>query len=240
MRTCVIRTLVSLLRCGILSLCVLALCCSAAFSEPGRESAPFRVQVRVDGDQGLRSQVTGCLTRSLGEINDVLVTDDRPDYKLRIIAMAVVTQSRKSVGLSISVLITSPYAGRVESLAEAYVPEESRPQVRTILSGAEEIVSHWIQTGAPAEIPKICQSIVSSFDHETLSKARAQRRASILPEGPRSDQGPGKQAGVCGDATGTAVVVSRPSTTDTGPEYNRFHPCRSSVAIRGRSNGSHA
>ena len=174
MRTCVIRT--SLFRCSILSLAVLALCGDTALSEPRPEAVSFRVQVRVDGDRDLRDQVTGCLTRALGEISDVLVADERPDYKLRIIAMAVVTQSKKSLGLSFSVLITSPYAGRVESLAQAYVPEESRPQVRTILSGAEEIVSHWIQTGATAEIPRICQSIVSSFDHETLSKARSQRR----------------------------------------------------------------
>ena len=182
MRTCVIRpSPLRLLRDGLVSVGMLALCCSEAFSQPGREAAPFRVQVRVDGDQGLRSQVTGCLTRGLGEITDVLVTDDRPDYKLRIIAMAVVTQSKKNLGLSFSVLITSPYTGRVESLAQAYVPEESRPQVRTILSGAEEIVSHWIQTGATAESPRICQSIVSSFDHETLSKARAQRRTPGVP-----------------------------------------------------------
>ena len=181
MRTCVIRSSYWLLRCGILSLGGLVLCGSMAFSEPGPEAAPFRVQVRVDGDRDLRDQVTGCLTRALGEITDVLVADDRPDYKLRIIAMAVVTQSKKNLGLSFSVLITSPYTGRVESLAQAYVPEESRPQVRTILSGAEEIVSHWIQTGATAEIPRICQSIVSSFDHETLRKARAQRRTPGVP-----------------------------------------------------------
>jgi hypothetical protein len=183
MRTCVIQHSPKRLRYRLLSVGVLALCFSAAFSQSGPKVAPFRVQVRVDGDQGLRSQVTSCLTRSLGEISDILVTDDRPDYKLRIIAMAVVTQSKKNLGLSFSVLITSPYAGRVEGLAQAYVPEESRPQVRTILSGAEEIVSHWIQTGATAEIPKICQSIVSSFDHETLSKARAQRRTAIEREG---------------------------------------------------------
>jgi hypothetical protein len=183
MRTCVIRlSRFRPLRHGLLGLGVLALCGSAAFSEPAPEAAPFRVQVKVDGDQGLRSQVTGCLTRALGEIPDVLVTDDRPDYKLRIIAMAVVTQSKKNLGLSFSVLITSPYTGRVESLAQAYVPEESRPEVRTMLSGAEEIVSHWIQTGATAEIPKICQSIVSSFEHETLTKARAQRRTPIVRE----------------------------------------------------------
>ena len=184
MRTCVIRLSRRPLRYGLLSFGVLAVCCSPAFAAPRVDAAPFRVQVRVDGDQGLRSQVTGCLTRALGEIPDVLVTDDRPDYKLRIIAMAVVTQSKKNLGLSFSVLITSPYTGRVEGLAQTYVPEESRPQVRTILSGAEEIVSHWIQTGATAEIPKICQSIVSSFDHETLSKARAQRRAPGVPKIP--------------------------------------------------------
>ena len=181
MRTCVIGSSYWLLRCGILSLAVLALCGSAAFSEPGHEAAPFRVQVRVDGDRDLRDQVTGCLTRALGAIPDVLVADDGPDYKLRIIAMAVVTQSKKNLGLSFSVLITSPYTGRVESLAQAYVPEEARSQVRTILSGAEEIVGHWIQTGATAEIPRICQSIVYSFDHETLSKARAQRRIRGVP-----------------------------------------------------------
>jgi hypothetical protein len=185
MRTGVTRPSLGLLRYVILNVGMLAICSSAAFSQPGPDVAPFRVQVKVDGDQGLRSQMTGCLTRGLGEITDVVVTDDRPDYKFRVIAMAVVTESRKNVGLSISVLITSPYTGRVESLAQAYVPEESRPQVRSILSGAEEIVSHWIQTGATAEIPKICQSIVSSFDHETLSKARAQRRTPIVRESPR-------------------------------------------------------
>lgn len=181
MRTCVIRSSFRLLRCGIFSLAVLALCGGTAFSEPRPEAMPFRVQVRVDGDRDLRDQVTGCLTRALGGIPDVLVADDRPDYKLRIIAMAVVTQSKKNLGLSFSVLITSPYTGRVESLAQAYVPEESRQQVRTMLSGAEEIVNHWIQTGATAEIPRICQSIVSSFDHETLSKARSQRRTPGVP-----------------------------------------------------------
>jgi hypothetical protein len=184
MRTCVSQLLwLRLLRYNLLSVGLLALCCSPAFSEPRSETAPFRVQVKVDGDQDLRSQVTGCLARGLGQITDVLVTDDRPDYRFRIIPMTVVTKSRKNVGLSISVLITSPYTGRVETLAEAYLPEESRPQVRTILSGAEEIISHWIQTGATAEIPRICQSIVSSFDHETLSKARAQRRAPIVWKG---------------------------------------------------------
>jgi len=183
MRTCMSRrSRLWLLRRGLLGLGMLALCGSAVFSEPPPEAAPFRVQVKVDGDQGLRSQMTGCLTRGLREITDVLVTDERPDYKFRIVAIAVVLESRKNVGLSISVLITSPYTGRVEKLAQAYVPEESRPQVRTTLAGAEEIISHWIQTGATAEVPRICKSIISSFDLETLSKARAQRRPPIVPE----------------------------------------------------------
>lgn len=173
-----------LLRHALLGLGVLGLCGSAAFSEPAPQATPFRVQVKVDGDQGLRSQITGCLTRGLREITDVLVTDDRPDYKFRIVAIAVVLESKKNVGLSISVLITSPYTGRVEKLTQAHVPEDSRSQVRATLTGAEEIVSHWIQTGATAEIPKICRSIVTSFDHETLSKARAQRRPPIVPEPP--------------------------------------------------------
>jgi hypothetical protein len=183
MRTCVSRrSRLWPLRHGLLGLGVLALCGSTAFSEPAPEAPPFRVQVKVDGDQGLRGQMTGCLTRGLREITDVVVTDERPEYKFRIVAIAVVLESRKNVGLSISVLITSPYTGRVDKLAQAYVPEESRPQVRTTLAGAEEIISHWIQTGATAEIPKTCKSIVSSFDHETLSKARAQRRPPIMPE----------------------------------------------------------
>src|SRR5206468_11893696 len=114
MRTCVIRpSRLRLLCYGLLSFGMLAVCCGAAFSKPGTEAAPFRVQVRVDGDQGLRNQMRGCLTRGLGDITDVLVTDDRPDYKFRIVAIAVVTESRKNVGLSISVLITSPFTGRV-------------------------------------------------------------------------------------------------------------------------------
>jgi hypothetical protein len=182
MRTCVNRaSRLRPIRQGLLVVALLALCGSAAFSEPRDEAAQFRVQVKVDGDQGLRSQMTGCLTRGLREITDVLVTDERPDYKFRIVAIAVVLESKKNVGLSISVLITSPYTGRVDKLAQAFVPEESRPQLRTTLAGAEEIVSHWIQTGATAEIPKICKSIVSSFDHETLSKARAQRRPPVMP-----------------------------------------------------------
>jgi hypothetical protein len=185
MRTSVIRPIrVWLFRDGLLSCALLVLCGSAAFSEPGHETAPFRVQVKVDGDPGLRTQVTRCLTRALGDITDVLVTDERPNFKFRIIAMAVVTESRKNVGLSMSVLITSPYTDRVENLVHAYVPEESRPQVRATLSGAEEIISHWIQTAATAEIPQVCQSIVSSFDHETLSKARAPQHVPIGGEGP--------------------------------------------------------
>jgi hypothetical protein len=183
MRTCMNRrSWIRLLRRGLVGLGMLALCGSAVFSEPAPEAAPFRVQVKVDGDQGLRSQMTGCLTRGLRDITDDLVTDEGPVYMFRIVAIAVVLESRKNVGLSISVLITSPYTGRVAKLAQAYVPEESRPQVRSTLDGAEEIISHWIQTGATAEIPKICRSIVTSFDVETLSKARAQRRPPIVPE----------------------------------------------------------
>src|SRR6476660_4272573 len=102
MRTSVIRPIrLWLFRNGLVSCALLVLSGSAAFSEPGPETAPFRVQVKVDGDQGLRTQVTRCLTHALGDITDVLVTDERPNFKFRIIAMAVVTESRKNVGLSL-------------------------------------------------------------------------------------------------------------------------------------------
>jgi hypothetical protein len=155
---------------------VLAFHRSDASSERRSEIRPYRVQVKVSGDEGLRRQVTSCLAHALSKLPDVMMAEDLPDYRLRVIAMKVVTESRKNVGLSFSVLVTAPYTNRVESLAQAYVSSESRPYVVSTLTGAEEIVSHWIQTGSAEDVEGVCRSIVASFDEEAQKKSRQPQR----------------------------------------------------------------
>ena len=153
MRTCVLSGLLRrLLRCGIL---ILACSASAGTRRSLRldpRTAQFRVQVGSMGDRIFETRSPAVLTPRAWRDPRRARGGRLREYKLpgRIADGGRDPVEERPLPQLLRAHHVPLYA-RVEILRRRVRAEESRPQVRTILSGAEEIVSHWIQTGATAD-----------------------------------------------------------------------------------------
>ena len=142
----------------IIPLCfALAVCSGAPATAAQPDARPYRVEVRVTGDDGIQSSMRNLLTRELRAVRGVVVTTDRPHYRIGVIVMPVISKSGSKLGLAYSVVVTSSPdadAGR----------DASDPRL---------LVSHWIQTGAMDDLKQVSRGIVEAFEAEALAGPRA-------------------------------------------------------------------
>ena len=143
----------------IIPLCfALAICSGAPPATAAQPDArPYRVDVRVTGDDGIQSSMRNMLIRELRAVRGVVVTTDRPHYRIGVIVMPVISKSGSKLGLAYSVVVTSsPDADAVR--------DASDPRL---------LVSHWIQTGAMDDLKQVSRGIVEAFEAEALAGPRA-------------------------------------------------------------------
>jgi hypothetical protein len=165
--------------CRILSFSALAACIwsSAAAAQS------VRVQLKVSADEPLKGSLQKLLTTELTALPQVLLADAEPDYIISVIALKVVTQSSKDVGVTFSVLVTAPYELKIREFAESHVAPEDRAKLSTLLSGVVKPLAHWVETASANQLAQVCRSIVQSFARDAL---REPPGSAALPAAPIS------------------------------------------------------
>ena len=72
------------------------------------EKFSARVQVIVDTDGQLGDDIKSYLNRALRSLGDVIITDNKPDYRVKIVALEEQAGDGTKLGYALSVLITMP------------------------------------------------------------------------------------------------------------------------------------
>jgi hypothetical protein len=129
------------------------------------------VQLKVSADEPLKGSLQKLLTTELTALPQVLLADAEPDYIISVIALKVVTQSSKDVGVTFSVLVTAPYELKIREFAESHVAPEDRAKLSTLLSGVVKPLAHWVETASASQLGQVCRSIVQSFARDVLAAA---------------------------------------------------------------------
>jgi hypothetical protein len=161
----------------LLSSILLTAWSQAGFAQNTVVAKPIRVQVKVSAETELKGVVQKSLEDELRALPGVQVTDVSPEYLISVIALKVVTRSRKDVGSTFSVLVTEPFTERIGRFAESHVAPELREQLIAMLAGAVKPLAHWVETTSAADVPKVCRSIVLSFDADVLTERRKSLRS---------------------------------------------------------------
>jgi hypothetical protein len=160
--------------CRILSFSALVFLWSTAAS-----AKAVRVQLKVSADEPIKGSLQKLLTTELTALPQVLLADAEPDFVISVIALKVVTESSKDVGVTLSVLVTAPYELKIREFAESHVAPEHRARLISLLEGTVKPLAHWVETSSLRELKEVCRSIIQSFDRDVLKALR--KSASFVP-----------------------------------------------------------
>jgi len=144
------------------------------------EKFSARVQIQVDAEESLSDAIKSHLNRGLRSLGDVVITDSKPDYTIKVVALGEHARNGTVLGYALSVLITMPLDPLGLKLATALIvgakDEKSsldlQKNIEKQVKGYELVVSHTIRSGDSDSLPMLCKEVVTNFDAETLEDAR--------------------------------------------------------------------
>ena len=74
---------------------------SAAFGQAA-SPARFLVAVKTSGDSAVASEIEGCIKQELASLDNVVISDTKPDYTINVIAMEIVNKEKVSMGIAVT------------------------------------------------------------------------------------------------------------------------------------------
>jgi hypothetical protein len=128
-----------------------------------------RVTVEVSATENIKGLIHSFLTRELRSLEDVLIVDEDPDYKLEVAAVELTSNKGQKTGVALSILILMPFDSELFTpLLEAKYKESSE----LITTNLYNLNKHWLRVGSDDDLRKICQKIVADFDSQHLESSR--------------------------------------------------------------------
>jgi hypothetical protein len=135
------------------------------------ESRRIKISVTVDcRASDLRSRIMSFVLAELRRLGDVDVVDAGPEYLMSIVALATENKAGHETGYAASVVVTRPLGGMDALLAD--VRPESRNNVNAALKGEVRPISHQLLVGSMDGLRGALETLVASFDAETLQGER--------------------------------------------------------------------
>jgi hypothetical protein len=135
-------------------------------------SAKVKVWVTADGE--LKSLLSSFVTRELRTLPGVLVTDEQPEWELRIVAITVKNQGSREVGYALSTATLKRFGEapidfleRVGGLKTEFVPflKKSTRDLYDVKELQVVIIPQ-------SHLQRKCQELVAAFDTEYMEPAR--------------------------------------------------------------------
>jgi hypothetical protein len=147
--------------------------CAFAQNELPKFSA--RVQVTVEADEPIKSDISSFISRELRSLHDVIITDSKPEYLIRIVAAELTSQGDQyKPGVVLSVIFTEPFPFYLlrSFMSQQKIDEAAINSLESYYSKQEVYKGQRLQAGPVYTLHKICEQIVNNFDSEYLEPAR--------------------------------------------------------------------
>ena len=150
---------------------LLAGCTVQTSAAPGAEApAPVRVSVRIHADPQLCDALNAAMTREIAALQGVIVSDQLPDYIIRISAstVAFIEPDNMPAGLSLSIVITRRAdSGPLWEMRKELPPKVQKAMIVQLMR-EEILVEHWQRGGGLVHLEKICRDIAADFERDLL------------------------------------------------------------------------
>lgn len=158
---------------NILSIAILTLATPASAQElPAKPE--IRVALEIAGESGIDATVRASLARELRKIDEVVIFDQNPYYKISVIAMKGYTVSGEHRGyiLSVVVLLMAP-AENLKNLAESR-KDPDLTFLSNVMKNQGIMVDHHVQSIGPSDkdLEDGCRKIASVFDGKQIEGTR--------------------------------------------------------------------
>jgi hypothetical protein len=155
---------------------------TALAAAPQPAALPVRVQVKVSADEDVRAVIRKCLENELRAVPGAQLTVAAPEFAISVIALKVVNQSKRNVGTTFSVVLTSSTTEELRPFVDAHIAPDAREQLLRLLAGSVTPLAHWVETAAASDVPRVCHSIVQSFTAEVAKHRAKEHPSSLIPD----------------------------------------------------------
>jgi hypothetical protein len=151
-----------------------------AQSDPGPFAA--RISVRIDSENDdTRTQFTSYLSRELRNLDNVVITGEKPTYILRLNVMELESKGGTAGGFAASALLTRPLdVAVVKAVMQDKVEPRWADKVTGYLANAETVLQSLLVSGAHADIEVVAKYLATTLDGKQFEPDR--RRHHTLRE----------------------------------------------------------
>ena len=145
----------------------------ALSSAPAPPEFSARVKILVDTHESIRGLIANCLARNLEGLENVVITNENPQYHLTIMALPNSTR-KENIGFTLSVLITRPFDGNLlrPLLFSKAIGENEKKILLMLVRNYERIEKISLLTTPPDGLAHICEEIVTGFSTDILERDR--------------------------------------------------------------------
>jgi len=162
----------------IICIASILLCIPRVVSAQKNQLPPFsaRVSVSVSADENIKGLIESYIGRELRSLGDVVVTDEKPEWIINIVALELENRAGTKTGLALSIVILEPF-NRI--LVQGMLQRKYKEPALLLMKNLVEYNGHWLRVGSNDDLRQICSSIVADFDTQYL-KARRELYQKIL------------------------------------------------------------
>ena len=140
-----------------------ALTSKVGAQQPKSSDPIAKVAVSISGSENLKGEVKSYLSRELRSLNDVLVSEQDPDYEMDAIVLELATLDYSKVGVAISVNVLKPLKSFRRVANERGAPYDSSFSI---------FIFSWLRVGNSSDLRLICQGLIADFDNQVLDHDR--------------------------------------------------------------------
>ena len=138
-----------------------------------RQRPVVRISLEVSASPELKGIITSYLARELRKIDDVIVSDTRPLFRIGCVAMKNYNQAGYPVGYTLSFATTNTMPGTLTGLiAKSKLSPEDAQTVLSLNSNRGVLVYHFVQVCGTNELQSVCRQVVTQMDGELIESAR--------------------------------------------------------------------
>jgi hypothetical protein len=130
-----------------------------------KQAASIKISVKILGDKNVRNLVKSFIGRELRALKGVEITDNDPDWVLRLVTVEVKLKDGVQTGFGISGVVLKPFKSDVLT---PLLDKRFINRGHTLTADLHSIRKHMVNIGPTEDIQKICKKIVADLDNEYL------------------------------------------------------------------------
>ena len=143
-----------------------------------QDSQPFsaRVRLEISGDENLKNRISDYVSRELHSLGDVVVTDNKYQWLIEIVAIEVFTKGGSKVGVALSLAVLEVFDN---TLILPYVPDVIQKFVSSYTSRFHKFIDHQLKVDSLEGLQGMCNDFVADFDSRVLKAEREDHQLEI-------------------------------------------------------------